>query len=109
MCEMESNLEECGVCHSLHPMEELDSFDDTLICPDCLEDSTVICGRCGERLWADGDQGNEDTGHLCQSCYDRYYNTCDEFHRIICEEDAYYEDDDRVLYVIEPAQADQEV
>ena len=25
------------------------------------------------------------------------YNTCDECHRIICEEDAYYEDDDRVL------------
>ena len=64
---------------------------------DCLEDSTVICGRCGERLWADDDQGNEDSGHLCQSCYDRYYNTCDECHRIICEEDAYYEDDDRVL------------
>ena len=97
MSEIESQLEECGVCHSLHKYEELACFDDTLICPDCLEDSTVICGRCGERLWADDDQGNEDAGHLCQSCYDRYYNTCDECHRIICEEDAYYEDDDRVL------------
>ena len=97
MSELENQLEECGVCHSLHPMEELGAFDDTLICSDCLEDSTVICGRCGERLWTDDDQGNEDAGHLCQSCYDRYYNTCDECHRIICEEDAYYEDDDRVL------------
>ena len=73
------------MCHALHKYEELACFDDTLICPDCLEDSTVICGRCGERLWADDDQGNEDAGHLCQSCYDRYYNTCDECHRIICE------------------------
>ena len=97
MSEMENQLEECGVCHALHPLEELRSFDDTLICTDCLEDSTVICGRCGERMWRDDDAGNEDSGHLCQSCYDRYYNTCEECHRIICEEDAYYEDDDRVL------------
>ena len=97
MSEMETQLEECGVCHALHPLEELRSFDDTLICPDCLEDSTVVCGRCGERMWRDDDAGNEDSGHLCQSCYDRYYNTCEECHRIICEEDAYYEDDDRVL------------
>ena len=50
MSEMESQLEECGVCHSLHKYEELACFDDTLICSDCLEDSTAICGRCGERL-----------------------------------------------------------
>ena len=73
MSEMESQLEECGVCHALHPYSELSCFDDTLICADCLEDSTVICGRCGERIWRDDDQGNEDSGHLCQSCYDRYY------------------------------------
>ena len=69
MSELESQLEECGVCHALHPMEELRSFDDTLICSECLEDSTVICGRCGERIWRNDDQGNEDSGHLCQSCY----------------------------------------
>ena len=41
------------------------------------------CKSCGERIWADDDQGNEDSGHLCQSCYDRYYNTCEDCHRII--------------------------
>ena len=97
MSELKNQLEECGVCHSLHPMEELASFDDTLVCPECMEDTTAVCGRCGERIWIEDDAGNEDAGHLCQSCYDRYYNTCDECHRIICEEDAYYEDDDRVL------------
>ena len=54
MSELENQLEECGVCHALHPLEELRSFDDTLICPDCLEDSTVVCGRCGERLTVKG-------------------------------------------------------
>ena len=98
MSEMDDiQREECGVCHSLHPIEDLTSFDDTLTCPECMEDTTAVCGRCGERIWIEDDQGNEDSGHLCQSCYDRYYNTCDECHRIICEEDAYYEDDDRVL------------
>ena len=97
MSELESQLEECGMCHSLHPMDELVAFDGELVCPECMEDTTVVCGRCGERLWKEDDQGNEDSGHLCQSCYDRYYTTCEECHRIICEEDAYYEDDDTVL------------
>ena len=97
MSELETQMEECGVCHALHPMADLVCFDDTLVCPECMEDTTTTCGRCGERMWREDDVGNEDSGHLCQSCYDRYYNTCEECHRIICEEDAYYEDDDRVL------------
>ena len=97
MSELETQMEECGVCHALHPMEELVCFNDTLICPDCLEDSTVICNRCGDRLWSEDDQGDDVSGHLCQTCYDRYYNTCDECHTVIPEADAYYEDDDRVL------------
>lgn len=97
MSELETQLEECGVCHSLHPIEDLTWFDDERVCPECMEDTTTTCGRCGERIWIEDDVGNEDSGHLCQSCYDRYYNTCERCHRIICEEDAYYEDDDTVL------------
>lgn len=96
MSELE-NLEECGVCHSLHPMEALSCFDDTLICPDCMEDTTAVCGRCGERIWLEDDQGNEDSGHLCQSCYDRYYGTCERCGRILPEEDLYLEEGDENL------------
>ena len=71
MSEIKTQLEECGVCHSLHPMEELAAFDDTLVCPECMEDTTAVCGRCGERIWIEDDAGNEGSGHLCQSCYDR--------------------------------------
>ena len=96
MSELE-HLEECGICHALHPLEELRSFDDALLCPDCLEDSTVICGRCGERLWRDDDQGNEDSGPLCQSCYNRYYGTCEHCGHILPEEDLYMEENDEML------------
>ena len=41
MSELE-NLEECGVCHALHPRDELSSFDDTLVCPECMEDTTAV-------------------------------------------------------------------
>ena len=67
MSEMESQLEECGVCHSLRKYEELACFDDTLICSDCLEDSTVICGRCGERIWIE-----DDDRVLCYDCHRRH-------------------------------------
>ena len=97
MSELENQLEECGVCHVLHPLEELRSFDDTLICHDCLEDSTVVCGRSGERMWRDDDAGNEDSGHLCKSCYDRYYGTCERCGRILPEEDLYMEENDEML------------
>ena len=36
MSEIETQLEECGVCHSLHPIEDLTSFDDELVCPECM-------------------------------------------------------------------------
>ena len=92
-----SEMEPCGVCHALHPLEDLQCFDDTLICPECLDNNVVLCTRCGERIWREDDQGDEVSGHLCQTCYDRYYNTCDECRTVIPEQDAYYEDDDRVL------------
>ena len=85
--------EPCEVCHALHSPEELTEFDGVLLCPDCLESETVICARCGERLWADDDAGDGHT-HLCQSCYDRAYTTCEDCGRIIHQDDAYYEDDD---------------
>lgn len=97
MSELDTQLEECGVCHSLHPIEDLTSFDDELVCPDCMEDTTTTCGRCGERIWIEDDVGNEDSGHLCQSCYDRYYGTCERCGRILPEEDLYLEEDDQSL------------
>jgi len=41
MSELETQMEECGVCHALHPMADLVCFDDTLVCPECMEDTTT--------------------------------------------------------------------
>ena len=83
----------CGVCRNMHPMEELFVFDDQLLCDDCLSDETTICERCGDRIWADDDAGDEHI-HLCQRCYDRYYTRCSRCGIVISEVDAFYQDDD---------------
>lgn len=86
-------LELCGICHKPHPASDLTEFDGMLICRECLSTETVICTRCGERIWADDDAGS-DRIHLCQSCYDNHYTTCEDCGRIIHQNDAYYDDDD---------------
>ena len=71
---MKEEVRACSVCGSLHPASELVEFDDTLICESCLQTETVRCQRCGERIWANDNAGDNDTP-LCQHCYDRYYTT----------------------------------
>ena len=66
--------------------------DDTL-CERCANEETVICSRCGERVYRDDNAGDENTP-LCQPCYDRHYTSCERCGRIIHVDDAYYEDDD---------------
>lgn len=68
-------------------------FDDTLYCPDCLEENTVICSHCGDRIWNGDNVGSDDTP-LCQTCYDRHFTTCERCGAIIRENEAYYEGED---------------
>lgn len=86
-------LEVCGVCQATYAVEKLTEFDELLVCRDCLEENTVFCSRCGERIWTEADAGDEHI-NLCQSCYDRYYTSCEHCNRVIPESEAYYEDDD---------------
>lgn len=86
----------CSVCQSLHPAENLYEFHDQLLCEDCLSNETMFCDRCGERIWADDDAGDEHI-HLCQSCYDRYYTRCSHCGQVVSEADAFYQEDDSDL------------
>lgn len=88
-----SELEPCGVCQTLHKPGEMVEFNGTLICQSCLDSETVICSRCGERIWTDDNEGNEDLC-LCPTCYDRYYTHCTDCGRLISLDDAYYENED---------------
>lgn len=87
------DFEPCGVCQTVYAVEDLTEFDEMLVCPECLSENTVLCARCGERIWAENDAGDEHT-HLCDHCYDRYYTRCERCNRLILEADANYEDDD---------------
>ena len=83
----------CCVCGSLHPVNEMVEFDDDYLCTVCLNTETMLCNRCGERIWRDDNAGDEDTP-LCLSCYDRYYTSCVDCGCVIRHEDAYYIDED---------------
>lgn len=87
-------LETCESCGQAFSLDQLTAFDDSLLCPDCLDTATVSCAHCGTRLWSDDNAGDSDTP-LCQSCYDRFYFTCANCGRVIHQDDANFigEDD----------------
>ena len=43
----------CTVCGCEYPISQREEFDDQGLCPHCLEEETVVCRICGERLWRD--------------------------------------------------------
>ena len=65
-----------------------------IICEDCADGKTVICDRCGERIWDCENEGDENIT-LCTSCYDNYYTTCENCEAVINTDDVIYDDDDR--------------
>ena len=84
--------ENCDSCGNSYPEEQLFEFDGQLLCPSCLESTTLICAHCGTRIWKDENAGDRDTP-LCQHCYDRHYLNCCRCGRVIHEENAFYRDD----------------
>ena len=83
----------CDVCGREYPQSGLVSYRDLMLCGECLRTETTGCSCCGERIWADDNEGDGDTP-LCGRCYDRYYTTCTDCGRTIHQDDAYYIDED---------------
>ncbi|MDD3570370.1 MAG: amidoligase family protein [Lachnospiraceae bacterium] len=83
----------CPHCGEEHEICDGYEMGEEIYCCNCIDDLTVVCQDCGERIWADNDAGDENIS-LCQSCYDRNYTTCSRCDRLIHVNDAYYEDDD---------------
>ena len=84
----------CSVCGEPYPLDQLTEFDGQLLCSSCLGIETMVCFRCGRRIWNDDNAGDGST-LLCHSCYDRFYINCGRCGRTILDDDAYYEDDDQ--------------
>lgn len=85
--------ETCSICAEPYPHDQLTEFDGQLLCSSCLGIETMICSRCGRRIWNEANAGDGRIP-LCQSCFDRYYTTCESCGRTIEFDEAYYRNDD---------------
>ena len=83
----------CDSCGRVPTEATLIPFDGQLLCPDCLEQATVLCSHCGSRIWNEENAG-DDHAPLCQHCYDNYYTSCTRCGRLIPEREALYRDGD---------------
>ena len=83
----------CSFCDAILAENEYHYFDDHILCGDCLDDHTVICDRCSERIWRDNAEGDAYIT-LCYRCYENHYTTCEDCGRLIHYDDVNYDDDD---------------
>lgn len=90
---MKDEKQKCSICGEEHRADMLIEFDGELLCPNCLNNETVICSHCHKRIWVDYNAGS-DSMPLCEDCYDDHYTSCSRCGRIIHQDDAYYETDD---------------
>ena len=52
------NREPCDSCGRDFPTEQLINFEGQALCPDCFQSATLLCARCGERIWQDENAGD---------------------------------------------------
>ena len=90
---MKEKVFTCSRCLEVIPASQRQQFDDSDLCPECLEYETTICSVCGERIWNHDNAGTEDTP-LCQQCYQQFYTRCDRCGALIRVEEARYAPDD---------------
>ncbi len=96
---LEENVTYCDCCGA-ELTGDVMTFDGEILCEDCLDERTVVCSHCGERIWNDDNAGSSDVP-LCERCYDHYYTSCEDCGRVIHLDYAYYADGDDYLYCCE--------
>ena len=82
----------CDCCQREYPISEQRSFDGLDLCVDCRDSRTVICDRCGDRIWADDDFGGSGLS-LCERCRG-HYGHCRECGRLVSYDQMLYLNDD---------------
>jgi len=88
---MTETLPTCSLCGS--ESEELTAFGDQCLCENCIDNETMMCDSCGNRIWNEDSEGDSNC-RLCFSCYDNNYSRCTECGRTIHNDEAYYTEDD---------------
>ncbi len=92
---MKENL--CCICHKPFAPDLLTEYDENLFCPSCLEEQTILCRDCGERIYRSENEGTAEHP-LCSSCYDDDYTHCERCGRMIHNNNAHYFDDEDYPY-----------
>lgn len=82
----------CSHCGTSLPLSELCDFDGNLLCPDCLEELTVVCNHCGQRFHVDSVHQEQDLT-LCYLCLDSYAY-CNGCGRLVSDDELHYLGDD---------------
>ena len=62
----------CSVCGRSFEEDALTEFDGRLFCDDCLNEQTVLCYDCDERIYRTQNEGTSEHP-LCRRCYDEEY------------------------------------
>ena len=75
--------EHCGTTVELSDGEYLDG---EFYCRHCLDDLTIVCENCGERVL----RGESVEEQICQTCYDEDYCRCDCCGHLMHNDDANY-------------------
>ena len=74
-----------------HLRDLLYHFDGQDLCAQCLDNNTLFCSYCGDRIWKNENAGTTDTP-LCQDCFDDHYACCCRCGALVRETTAYYEE-----------------
>lgn len=90
---MKTEMNICDLCYGKYPAERLTEVGGQVLCPDCLEEHTVVCRECEERILREDNAGTDNLP-LCQDCYDDRYATCSRCGVIIRQDRACYHSSD---------------
>lgn len=90
---MKLEIRACDHCNEEYPADQLTEVGGQQLCPDCLEEHTVVCRECGERILREDNAGTFNLP-LCQDCYDDHYTTCSNCGTILRESRACYRNSD---------------
>ena len=82
----------CNHCQREFPAGVIVIFDDAQLCPECLNEATLVCAHCGKRIWLENAASINIP--LCEACYENYFTTCACCGNLVRNDCVFYEDDD---------------
>ena len=55
---MQNDIFFCDRCGCELTSDSAHYFEDEYLCSECLDDSTIVCSYCDERIWSDDNAGH---------------------------------------------------